>query len=163
MPQILIEISEAPLASFSPATNDQESAVMLGEQLLSGRLPAWEPDDVANLAATLIAIYDTPFGIAENLKARAARVVAGIAINNDSVCQQVIENAKRYAERAHICDFDPYRFNSFFVLGEIGQVEMRAIDFLRSVAENDWGIPQDEAESALAAAARGTVVLAMAY
>jgi hypothetical protein len=160
MPQILIEISEEPLASFNPGPSDTESMVRLGEEVLGGRLFVGEPNAVAGLAATLIAIYDH-LGIAKNLRVRAARVVAGIAINNPSVCEQVIENAKRYAEQAHICDFDQYSPNSFFVLGEIGQVDKRATDFLHSVAENDWGIPKHEANSALAASDRGLIVLAV--
>jgi hypothetical protein len=161
MASIMIEISEMPLASFNPAPCDAESMVRLGEEVLRGRLFALKPESVAALAATLIAIYDTPFGMADNLKVRAARVIAGIAINNPFVCEQVIENAKRYAERAHICDFDQYSPNSFSVLGEIGQVDKRATDFLRSVAENDCGIPKHEANSALASSDRGLIVLAV--
>jgi len=127
-----------------------EHAILLAEQHLLLLRHSKDANLVA-AAANLIAIYDSPFCYNTDLRQRAARIVAALAVLIPSVLELVIDNAHHYAETQHIDDAFPYNPNSFDVLANMRPTTNRAFRFLRHMAETEVGVPKKAATEALAA------------
>ena len=134
-----------------------DEVVLCGDQFLVSLTEKLTPDREARLNAIvrdLIPIFDRPFG-SDELKWRAAHLVAGLAAKSATALEQVITNAKLYASVQHIDDAFPWAPNGFTVLGEIGSENERVASFLHQVVKTDYGVAKAAAEEALSTACPG--------
>jgi len=91
----------------------------------------------------LIAVFNRPFE-EKTLREQAARALVDLCDRNIELFEWVIEDARKYAKLAHICDFSPYVPNSFVVLANVRCTE-RVLSFLEEIVRNEYGIPRWEA------------------
>ena len=89
----------------------------------------------------MIAVYESGFNERDQREG-AMRIVSTLANRHDFVLTRVFEDARRYARNQHIDDAFPYDPNTFDVLAEMGQGNVKVISFLKATVENDWGIPR---------------------
>ena len=111
-----------------------------GKRLVSEGMNA-DPDTVKAFTRELISLYDSPYNSGSR-REQAAQIVGQLADQHDVAFDLVIDSARRYANMQHIDDAFPYNPNGFDVLSGLTRRQEKAIQFLRNVVQNDWGIPR---------------------
>ena len=109
-----------------------------------------EEKDVKLLVGRLISLYDTVnFGRKTEKEERAMKNLEAMAAGYTFVVDMVINNAKKYAQTAHIDDASPHAPNGFSMLQRLAQ-DPKVIIYLETVVRSDSGLPRWEAIEALA-------------
>lgn len=91
----------------------------------------------------LIAVYNRPFE-EKTLREQAGRALVDLVDRHFEVLELVTADAKEYCRLAHICDFWPWKPNSFNVLQNVKYKE-EVIKFLEEIVRTEYGIPRWEA------------------